>query len=101
MSGLNLWRANGTLVPNGGNAAMLYFTGFVAQGMSGGPVWRTFAKNSPCGRRHCVIGMATELLRQPQQPTQVDELCRSIDQERKTAAQLVNQLRDAGCDGCR
>ena len=48
-----------------------------------------------------VIGMATELLRQPQQPTQVDELCRSIDQERKTAAQLVNQLRDAGCDGCR
>lgn len=60
MSGLNLWRANGRLVPNGGNAAMLYFTGFVAQGMSGGPVWRTFAKNSPCGRRHCVIGMATE-----------------------------------------
>jgi V8-like Glu-specific endopeptidase len=60
MNGANLWRSNGKLVPNGGDPGMLYFSGFVAQGMSGGPVWRTFNKNSPCGRKHCVVGVATE-----------------------------------------
>jgi V8-like Glu-specific endopeptidase len=60
MNGLNLWRSNGKLVANGGDPAMLYFNGFVAQGMSGGPVWRTFSGNSPCGRKHCVVGVATE-----------------------------------------
>jgi len=28
--------------------------------MSGGPLWRAFSKNSPCGRSQCVIGVITE-----------------------------------------
>ena len=25
-----------------------------------GPVWRTYQKDSPCGRTHCVVGIVTE-----------------------------------------
>ena len=35
-------------------------TGFVAQGMSGGPVWRSFGADSPCGRAQCIVGLLTE-----------------------------------------
>jgi hypothetical protein len=39
---------------------MLKTSGFVAQGMSGAPVWRTFGKDSPCGRTQCVVAIVTE-----------------------------------------
>lgn len=60
MNGLNLWRTRGDLTASGSDGALLNMTGFVAQGMSGGPVWRSFGRNSPCGRKQCVIGVATE-----------------------------------------
>jgi V8-like Glu-specific endopeptidase len=60
MNGLNLWRTQGQLRPNGTDTRILNTTGFVAQGMSGGPVWRTFGADSPCGRGQCVIAILTE-----------------------------------------
>jgi V8-like Glu-specific endopeptidase len=59
MNGRNLWRIRGHLKAST-DPAILNMTGFVAQGMSGGPVWRSFGKNSPCGRQQCVIAVATE-----------------------------------------
>ena len=59
MDGLNLWRTEGRVRPAAYDLRFLQFTGFVASGMSGGPVWRTFAKDSPCGRTHCVVGITT------------------------------------------
>jgi V8-like Glu-specific endopeptidase len=60
MTGLNQWRVRGELQPTYGDGQMLYLTGFVAQGMSGSPVWRAFRGESPCGRAHCVVGIVTE-----------------------------------------
>lgn len=60
MTGLNLWRTRGRVQPTGADAALLSTSGFVAQGMSGGPVWRTFPTDSPCGKNDCVIGVLTE-----------------------------------------
>lgn len=60
MNGLNLWRTQGALQPNGLDTRILNTTGFVAQGMSGGPVWRTFGSKSPCGRPQCVVAILTE-----------------------------------------
>jgi V8-like Glu-specific endopeptidase len=60
MNGLNLWRAQGKLKPDGSDTRLINTTGFVAQGMSGGPLWRSFAKGSPCDRSQCVIGIVTE-----------------------------------------
>lgn len=60
MNGLTLWRTVGRTNPGIGDSRMLKTTGFVAQGMSGGPVWRNFGKNSPCGRSQCVVGIITE-----------------------------------------
>jgi V8-like Glu-specific endopeptidase len=60
MNGLNLWKSQGELRPAGSDSRLLNTTGFVAQGMSGGPVWRSFGKESPCGRAQCVIGIVTE-----------------------------------------
>jgi V8-like Glu-specific endopeptidase len=60
MNGLSMWRSQGRIQPIADDAAHLGFTGFVAQGMSGAPVWRTFTTDSPCGRRHCVVGVVTE-----------------------------------------
>lgn len=60
MNGLNLWKSRGELQPAGSDPRLLNTTGFVAQGMSGAPVWRSFGKNSPCGRAQCVIGIVTE-----------------------------------------
>lgn len=59
MNGLNLWRSQGRLLSNS-DPALLSVTGFVAQGMSGAPVWRSFGKASPCGQSQCVIGLVTE-----------------------------------------
>jgi V8-like Glu-specific endopeptidase len=60
MNGLNLWRSQGKVRPPGGDPALLDTTGFVAQGMSGGPVWRTFDGESPCGRAQCAVAILTE-----------------------------------------
>ena len=60
MNGLNMWRSQGRVSPSGSDPRHLIFTGFVSNGMSGGPVWRTFRTNSPCGRKHCVVGIVTE-----------------------------------------
>jgi len=58
MNGLNLWRSQGRLLVS--DSSTLSVTGFVAQGMSGAPVWRSFGRDSPCGRSQCVIGLITE-----------------------------------------
>jgi hypothetical protein len=60
MNGRNLWRTRGKASGGFGDESRLYVTGFVGQGMSGGPIWRTFRTGSPCGRRHCVVGIITE-----------------------------------------
>ncbi len=60
MNGLNMWKTLGALQPTGSDSRLLNTSGFVAQGMSGGPVWRSFGKSSPCGRSQCVIGIITE-----------------------------------------
>jgi V8-like Glu-specific endopeptidase len=60
MNGLNLWRTRGDVQPTRDDARILDTTGFVAQGMSGSPIWRTFGGASPCGRTHCVVGILTE-----------------------------------------
>ena len=60
MTGLNLWRTEGRVRPLQSDSRHLIFTGFVASGMSGGPVWRTYSQNSPCGRTHCAVGIVTE-----------------------------------------
>jgi V8-like Glu-specific endopeptidase len=60
MTGLNLWRSQGDVRPTYGDARILDTTGFVAQGMSGSPVWRKYGGDSPCGRAHCVVGILTE-----------------------------------------
>jgi hypothetical protein len=60
MNGLNLWKTQGKLKPAGSDPRLINTTGFVAQGMSGGPVWRSFGSSSPCGRAQCVVGILTE-----------------------------------------
>ena len=60
MTGLNLWRTEGRLRPNGRDTRLINTTGFVAQGMSGAPVWRSYRTDSPCGRAQCVIAILTE-----------------------------------------
>jgi V8-like Glu-specific endopeptidase len=60
MNGLNMWKVMGKVRANGADPRLLNTTGFVAQGMSGAPVWRSFTKNSPCGRERCVVGILTE-----------------------------------------
>jgi V8-like Glu-specific endopeptidase len=60
MTGLNLWRSQGKVRPST-DPAILEVTGFVAQGMSGAPVWRPYpAKKSPCGKAQCVVAIVTE-----------------------------------------
>ena len=60
MNGLNMWRTEGKVRPVGREPQHLPFTGFVSAGMSGGPVWRTYSEDSPCGRTQCVVGIVTE-----------------------------------------
>ena len=60
MTGLNLWRSQGEVKPTSDDPRLIDTTGFVAQGMSGGPIWATFGKDSPCGRAQCVVGILTE-----------------------------------------
>jgi hypothetical protein len=76
MSGLNLWRTQGEIRPTVSDPRLLRVTGLVAQGMSGGPVWRSFSGDTPCGRAQCVIGIVTECA------VNKRGLCRKGDSER-------------------
>ena len=60
MNGLNMWRTTGEIRKTGSDTRLINTTGFVAQDMSGAPVWRSFSKNSPCGRNQCVVAILTE-----------------------------------------
>jgi V8-like Glu-specific endopeptidase len=60
MNGLNLWITQGSVRRPADDERIIDTTGFVAQGMSGGPIWRSFGANSPCGRSQCVVGILTE-----------------------------------------
>jgi V8-like Glu-specific endopeptidase len=60
MNGLNMWRSRGHLQSSFGDPQRLNVTGFVGHGMSGSAIWRTFRRDSPCGKRRCVIGILTE-----------------------------------------
>ncbi len=60
MNGLNLWRTEGRVKAVDADSRHLFFTGFISSGMSGGPVWRTYKSDSPCGRPQCVVGIVTE-----------------------------------------
>ncbi len=61
MNAFNLWRTNGDVWPaEAAEPRLLNVNAFVAQGMSGGPVWRSFGKGSPCGRSQCVVGIVVE-----------------------------------------
>ncbi len=61
MNALNLWRTRGAVLPVvASEPGLLSVNAFVAQGMSGGPVWRSFGSESPCGRAQCVVGIVVE-----------------------------------------
>lgn len=61
MNAFNLWRMNGEVWPGvAAEPRLLNVNAFVAQGMSGGPVWRNFGRRSPCGRSQCVVGIVVE-----------------------------------------
>ena len=60
MTGLNMWRTEGRTKAVNADPRLLFFTGFIANGWSGGPVWRTFKRDSPCGKAQCVVGIVTE-----------------------------------------
>ena len=60
MTGLNLWRSRGQVRSGDNDPRLIDTTGFVAQGMSGGPIWAAFGAGSPCGRSQCVVGILTE-----------------------------------------
>jgi V8-like Glu-specific endopeptidase len=61
MNGLNMWRSRGAVQPLPDDPRILGTTGFVAQGMSGSPIWRTFkGTTAPCGRAHCAVAILTE-----------------------------------------
>jgi V8-like Glu-specific endopeptidase len=60
LNGLNMWRTRGHLEQSFGQPRRLYVTGYVGHGMSGSPIWSSYRRQSPCGRRYCVIGIITE-----------------------------------------
>ncbi len=61
MSAFNLWRTDGSVwAVDPREPRMLNVNAFVTQGMSGGPVWRNFGTDSPCGRSQCVVGIVVE-----------------------------------------
>ena len=88
MTGLNLWRTRGRLQPSGADGRILRTTGFVAQGMSGGPIWRTFPRRSPCGQSECVVGVLTECA------VNSTGLCKLGDSERR-AVRITPAVRKA------
>lgn len=79
MNAFNLWRTNGEVWPVlPEDPRLLSVNAFVAQGMSGAPVWRTFRRDSPCGRSQCVVGIVVEC------EVNSKGLCRKGDSSRLT-----------------
>jgi V8-like Glu-specific endopeptidase len=87
MDGLNLWRTVGRVQPAAFDPSFLRFSGFVAAGMSGGPVWRTFAEDSPCGRTHCVVGIVTRCAINPR------GYCRQNPESDRMAVRITPQVK--------
>ena len=87
MNGLTMWRTEGQVRPAGREPGHLPFTGFVSAGMSGGPVWRTFAEDSPCGRTQCVVGIITECA------INDDGLCKRGNSSDRLAVRITSQVK--------
>ena len=87
MNGLNMWRTEGRVRPIGREPRHLPFTGFVAAGMSGGPVWRTYNQDSPCGRTQCVVGIVTECA------INADGLCKKGNNSDRLAVRITPQVK--------
>lgn len=89
MNAFNLWRTNGQVLPLAADEPrLLNVNAFVAQGMSGGPVWRSYGANSPCGRSQCVVGIMVEC------ETNAKGLCRKGDSSR-LAVRITPQVKQS------
>jgi V8-like Glu-specific endopeptidase len=88
MNGLNLWRTEGRIRPFGFEPRHLRFTGFVAQGMSGAPVWRSFGQGSPCGRSQCIVAIVTECA------INDDGLCRQGNDTDRIGVRITPQVKE-------
>ena len=86
MDGLNLWRTRGKLKASA-DQRLLSATGFVARGMSGSPVWRSFGKDSPCGQPQCAVGILTEC------SVNSDGECRLGEQATRRAVRITPRVR--------
>jgi V8-like Glu-specific endopeptidase len=89
MNAFNLWRTNGEIwpvIPE--DLRLLSVNAFVAQGMSGAPVWRSFRRDSPCGRSQCVVGIVVEC------EVNSKGLCRKGDSSR-LAVRITPQVKQA------
>ena len=87
MNGLNMWRTEGRVRPIQNDRRHLIFTGFISSGMSGGPVWRTYQIDSPCGRTHCVVGIVTECA------INSNGLCRKKRLSERVAVRITPQVK--------
>ncbi len=89
MNALNMWRTRGTVWPGvSDEPSLLNVNAFVAQGMSGGPVWRSFGSESPCGRAQCVVGIVVEC------EINAKGLCRTGDSSR-LAVRITPQVKQS------
>lgn len=87
MNAFNLWRTNGEVWPVvSDEPRLLSVNAFVAQGMSGAPVWRSFKQDSPCGRSQCVVGIVVEC------EVNSNGLCRTGDSSR-LAVRITKQVK--------
>ena len=89
MNAFNLWRTDGEIwpvVPE--EPRLLGVNAFVAQGMSGAPVWRSFGQGSPCGRSQCVVGIVVEC------EVNTKGLCRTGDSSR-LAVRITPQVKES------
>ena len=87
MNAFTLWRTSGEVWPViRDEPRLLNVNAFVAQGMSGGPVWRSFGENSPCGRSQCVVGIVVEC------EVNTKGLCRKGDSSR-LAVRITPQVK--------
>jgi V8-like Glu-specific endopeptidase len=89
MNAFNLWRTNGEIWPVlPEDQRLLSVNAFVAQGMSGAPVWRSFKQDSPCGRTQCVVGIVVEC------EVNAKGLCRTGDSSR-LAVRITPQVKQS------
>jgi V8-like Glu-specific endopeptidase len=89
MNAFNLWRTQGEVQPvPSEDPRLLSVNAFVAQGMSGAPVWRSFQQDSPCGRTQCVVGIVVEC------EVNTKGLCRTGDGSR-LAVRVTSQVKQS------